>query len=152
MDAPLDMAISSPFVRVVGDLAIELSQPRLEKDPVKGWFFDFGFCYTGLSLADLPEPGESDLNPTLIVNLQFFRSEEELPLEMEVIGAGRSRATVEGVPQICENQFYQFPSDVVAGQAEHIIAFVTFHEIFGIAEPMRYEMDVFPLPLQGPQK
>jgi hypothetical protein len=37
---------------------------------------------------------------------------------------------------------------MVVGQEEHIIVLVTFHEIFGITEPVRYELDL--VPLQGP--
>lgn len=148
MDASQYETLSSRSIRTVDDIEITLVRPRLEKDPVKGWFFDFGFCYSGLSKAEIPESREGDADPPLILSLQFFRGDEATPLEMEVIGTANSYGKMDGVPQICENQLYQFPADVVAGEAEHIIAVVTFHEIFGIAEPMRYEMDV--VPLQGP--
>lgn len=140
--------ISSRSIRTADDFEITLVRPRLENDPVKGWFFDFGFCYSGLSKAEIPESREGDADPPFILSLQFFRGDDETPLEMEVIGTANSYGKMDGISQICENQLYQFPADVVAGEAEYIIAVVTFHEMFGIAEPMRYEMDV--VPLQGP--
>ncbi|MDY6873761.1 MAG: hypothetical protein SVR81_07335 [Chloroflexota bacterium] len=47
--------------------------------------------------------------------------------------------------KICESQVYRFPSDVVAGQLERVVVLVTFDEMFGIPETVRYDITSIPV-------
>jgi hypothetical protein len=148
-DLPLYEVISPESIQAENGTLIELNSASIEIHPVMGTRFRLGFRYTGITRDQIPESRAEYVDPPFITDLQFFRGEDETPIRLDVGGAGGGQhQTDSGALSLNQSQTYQFPDDMVVGQEEHIIVLVTFHEIFGISEVVRYEFDL--LPLQGP--
>ena len=148
-DAPLYEVLSPESIQTEGGILIELYTALIEIHPVSGALFKLGFRYTGLTEDQIPESGWEQADSPFIEDLQFFRGEDETPIRLEVIGAGGGQSPADsGALSLNQSQTYQFPADFVVGQTERIVVLVTFHEMLGIPETVRYELDL--TPLQGP--
>jgi hypothetical protein len=128
---------------------IEFNGATIEIHPVMGTQFRLGFRYSGLTKDQIPESRWEYVDPPFITDLQIFHGEDETPIRLDVGGEGGGQHLDEdGVLVIGQSQSYYFPDDFEVGQVEHIVLLVTFHEMFGIGAPVRYELDLEPL--QGP--
>lgn len=128
---------------------IILNAAFIEVDPAAGTLFKFGFRCSGLTEDQIPESRVEYDDPPFIVTIQIFRGEGETPIRLDVFSRGSGPSEGEyGILDIYQSQTYQLPSDFVVGQTERITVLVTFHEVFGITDPVRYELDL--VPLQGP--
>ncbi len=141
--------ISPESINTEGGVVITFNGATIEIHPVMGTLFRLGFRYSGLSKDQIPETRWEYVDPPFIVDLQIFRGVDEVPIRLDVGGAGGGPGITEDGPLIIgQSQTYQFPDDFVAGEVEHIVVLVTFHEMFGISVPVRYELDL--VPLEGP--
>ena len=141
--------ISPETITTEDGFVIELIGATIEIHPVMGTQFRLGFRYSGLTKDQIPETRWEYIDPPFIVDLQIFRGVDEVPIRLDVGGAGGGPGVTENGPLVIgQSQTYQFPDDFVAGEVEHIVVLVTFHEMFGISAPVRYELDL--VPLEGP--
>lgn len=142
--------VISPEVIVIEDgFEIILMDAFIGIDPVSGTLFTFGFKYTGFTEDQIPESRAEYADPPFITALQIFRGEDETSIGLDVysIGSGTGEGEA-GALDIYQSQTYRLPSDFIVGQEERIVVLVTFNELFGISEPVRYELDL--VPKQGP--
>lgn len=110
--------------------------------------FRFGLSFTGLSEDQIPEHSPED-SSFLIEDVQFFRGEEEAPLEVEKFGGGGGGGPQEDeLISVNQSETYRLSSDFAVGQLEHIIALVTFNATLGISEPVRFDLEI--IPQEGP--
>ena len=141
--------ISPETINTEGGFQIILNSAYIEIHPVMGTMFHFGFRYLGLTKAQIPDTRWEYVDPPFITDLQIFRGEDEVPIRLDVGGiGGGSNTTEDGEFHINQGQTYYFPDDFTVGQVEQIVVLVTFHEMFGIPTPVRYEFNLEPL--QGP--
>ena len=141
--------VSPETITTDDGFVIELTGATIEIHPVMGTQFRLGFRYSGLTKEQIPESRWEYVDPPFIVNLQIFRGEDEVSIRQDVAGSGGGPGITKDGPLIIgQSQTYQFPDDFVAGEVEHIVLLVTFHENFGIGAPVRYELDL--VPLEGP--
>lgn len=140
---------SPETITTEGGFVIAFNRATIEIHPVMGTLFRLGFRYIGLTKDQIPETRWEYVDPPFIVDLQIFRGEDETPIRLDVGGVGGGQHLDEdGALVIGQSQTYQFPDDFTVGQVEHIVLLVTFHEMFGITAPVRYELDL--VPLEGP--
>ncbi|MBG0785025.1 MAG: hypothetical protein H0S79_07965 [Anaerolineaceae bacterium] len=141
--------VSPETITTDDGFVIELAGATIEIHPVMGTQFRLGFRYSGMTKEQIPETKWEFVDPPFIVDLQILRGEDETPIRLDVGGEGGGQHLDEdGALVIGQDQSYYFPDDFEVGQEEHIVLLVTFHEIFGITTPVRYELDLEPL--QGP--
>ena len=141
--------ISPETITTEDGFVIELIGATIEIHPVMGTQFRLSFRYSGLTKDQIPESRWEYVDPPFIVGLQILRGEGEAPIRLDVGAEGGGPGITEDGPLVIgQSQTYQFSDDFTAGQVEHIVLLVTFHEIFGIGAPVRYELDL--VPLQGP--
>ena len=137
------------MIATEGGYEIILMDAFIGIDPASGALFTLSFKYTGFTEDQIPESKAEYADPPFITALQIFRGDEETPIGLDVytIGSGTGEGDANTL-DIYEGQTYRLPSDFVVGQEERIIVLVTFNEIFGISNPVRYELDL--IPKQGP--
>ena len=141
--------ISPETINTEGGFEIRFNGASIEIHPVMGTQFRLGFQYSGMTKDQIPESRWEYIDPPFIVDLQIFRGEEETPIRLDVGGEGGGQHLDEdGVLVIGQSQSYNFPDNFTAGEIEHIVLSVTFHEMFGIGAPVRYELDLETL--EGP--
>jgi hypothetical protein len=106
--------------------------------------FRFGIRITGLSPSQIPElPPEYTFSP--IIELKFLYGDQGIPLELEPYGGGGGGGTNDdGTITISQDFSYKLVSPLPTGQKQHIIALVTLDNIFGIAEPIRFDLEIVP--------
>ncbi len=75
---------------------IEFNGASIEIHPVAGTLFRLGFRYFGLTRDQIPETRWEYVDPPFIKDLQILRGEEEVPIRLDVAGAGGGQGLDEG--------------------------------------------------------
>lgn len=132
-------AILSPLAIKKGNIVIEVTSYSISSST-----FRFGVQITGLSPSQIPELSpEYTFYP--VREVKFFHGDQGTPLELEPFGGGGGGGTNDdGTMTINQDFSYKLVSPFPVGQKQHIIAVITLHEIFGIAEPIRFDLEVVP--------
>lgn len=131
--------ILSPLAIKKDNIIIEVTSYTISSST-----FRFGIRITGLSPSQIPElPPEYTFSP--IIELKFLYGDQGIPLELEPYGGGGGGGTNDdGTITISQDFSYKLVSPLPTGQKQHIIALVTLDNIFGIAEPIRFDLEIVP--------
>ncbi len=129
--------ILSPLAIKKGNITIEVVSYTITSS-----IFRFGIRITGLSPSQIPESSPESFVP--IKEVEFF-IDQDTPLALAFLGGGGGGGTNDdGTVTINQDFAYKLMSPLPVGQKQHIIALVTLHEIFGIAEPIRFDLEITP--------
>ncbi len=131
--------ILSPLAIKKGNIVIEVTSYSISSST-----FRFGIQITGLSPSQIPEsPSEYTFSP--IKDVKFFHGDQQTPLNLEFFGGGGGGGpNDDGTISINQDLSYRLVSPLPVGQKQHIIAVVTLHEIFGITEPIHFDLEIVP--------
>lgn len=107
--------------------------------------FRFGIKITGLDPSQIPADPESTFSPVSEVTFFTYEGGATSPLEVELVGGGGGGGQNEdGTVTINQDFAYKLVQAVPAGKPLHVIAVVTLHPIFGITEPIRFDLEIVP--------
>lgn len=131
--------ILSPLAIKKDNIVIEVTSYT-----ISGATFRFGIRITGLSPSQIPETSpEYPFSP--ISKIEFLYGDQGTPLELEALGGGGGGGpNDDGTMTINQAFAYKLAAPFPVGQKQHIIAIVTLHEIFGITEPVRFDLEIVP--------
>ncbi len=129
--------ILSPLAIKKGNVTIEVVSYTISSS-----IFRFGIAITGLSPSQIPGFSPESFAP--IKEVKFF-IDQGTPLALAFVGGGGGGGiNDDGTVTISQGFSYKLMSPLPVGQKQHIIALVTLHEIFGIAEPIRFDLEIIP--------
>ena len=107
--------------------------------------FQFGIKVTGLDPSKLPADPESTFSPVSEVTFLTYEGGETSPLEVELVGGGGGGGQNEdGTMTINQDFAYKLAQAIPAGKPLHVIALVRLHPMFGITEPIRFDLEIVP--------
>lgn len=136
--------VSPGSIRTKTGVLIEIKSAYIAVFPSQETTFRFVLSFSGLPEDQIPEHSRED-SFFLVEDVQFFHGEGEVPLEVEKFGGGGGGGPLDDdTVSVNQSEIYRLPSDFTVGLAEHIVALVTFHEVLGITEPVRFDLEIVP--------
>lgn len=138
--------VTSPY-EIISPLAVRKDGIVVEvvSYTIADSIFRFGIKITGFDPSQIPADPESTFSPISEVTFFTYEGGETSLLEVELVGGGGGGGQNEdGTVTINQDFAYRLVRAFPTGKPLHVIAVVTLHPIFGITEPIRFDLEIVP--------
>lgn len=147
LPSPSHTATDVPQYEVLSPVAIRKGNIVIEvvSYTISDSTFRFGVRFSGLDPLQIPDTSPEGVFSPVSKVIFFHKTTRETPLEVELIGGGGGGGVNgDGAVTINQDFSYKLMQTFPVGQAQHLVAVVTLHPIFGIIKPIRFELEIVP--------